>query len=959
MDTAQVRKYLERVFPWDGTHYINTQRKDPRGRGFRGYPHLTVESALRDINNNKQKHDVYMAMGSYVATKELLDGRGKRYEVADREKNNLYAHKALWIDLDVKGTGYPDTRSAIRALMEFCKAISLPEPNVIVLSGTGGAHCYWTLDCTLSVVDWKARAVALCNALIAHGVKFDSQCTADSVRILRVPETFNAKQTPYLPVTMKRCEPDYTLAEIDGPLAPYFGKAVAPTSQSSEPDENDELSGGIVLGKAAKRRAEDVALVCPLFKQSLETHGEHDSEPVWFAMLGISHYCEESDKIAHDVSSSHPGYLYEETEQERKRLADDRERNPSIGWSSCASIALMTGAAAVCGSCPNMTLGKSPLALTSPPAPPVTPEALPVGYNRHPQTKFIWKQAGIVDGKQEPAECILKYDIFDAWMSPGEWALHFKYNTGGAGVQEVVLPGADAQSEQISKTLGRQGMMIDNSMKVRKFMISFMQQLQSAKDTVANAQAFGWYDKDGVIDGFIYGGIRYTPKGPGRAVRGPINLASIYTPTGNIDPWKKAVSLINKQMRPSVDVIIATAFAAPLVPFTGLDGGFAVGAWEPGGGAGKSTALNLATAVWGHPQTGKMGLNDTEAAFHGRAATLRNLPLCWDEVKLPQQEKFAKILFEVTSGKSRNRARRDGSPAESFSVQTCVTYTLNIPMIDKVREVERSTTASEMRIFEYRTPPMEKNPENLAVGDALKPLMVDLRNNYGRAGEIYAQFLGENAEMVKQEVEQTVRILTGRLQHNYDERFWVAAVATILLGAKYANKLGLTEIDIPNLKAFLFEEFVKLQDHKKTAPNDFAKAENIVTVLADFLREKRAENTVFTDKILLGRGKPGKDAVKLVSDGPESTRIKAVQVHVAVDQKIIRFGDAPFGEWLKKKEISKATILEAMQRLLSARRITGGVLGGGTRFAQTGFKEPLWELAVTGTPLDEHIEWEV
>lgn len=230
-------EYLRRVVPWDGSNYINIHRKKDAPNGAStvyGVPFTTVDSALihlEYLQRTVQDTDVYLAMGSYREVEERTNTQGGKYRTAKRLTSNVFAHKALYMDLDVK-LGQPDkayasTKDALIALTAAIKSLSMPNPNVIVLSGTGGVHCYWTFTELLSTVDWQPRANAFVEAMRSQGVKFDTQCTVDGVRLLRVPETWNGKQTPRLPVQMRHCGPDQDWNPMDAALAPYFGKAAS------------------------------------------------------------------------------------------------------------------------------------------------------------------------------------------------------------------------------------------------------------------------------------------------------------------------------------------------------------------------------------------------------------------------------------------------------------------------------------------------------------------------------------------------------------------------------------------------------------------------------------------------------------------------------------------------------------------------------------------------------------
>ena len=958
MALDQAAKYLQRVVPWDGSHFIGIHKKLPPNPGEKrgrlpGIPFTTVQKALNYINFKVAKGeggDLYLALSSQKITSEGTSRKGKPYTAAHRHRDTAYGLKALFADLDVKDGAYSDTREALKALYQACDSIALPRPNVLVASGTGGVHPYWTFSEVLGVDDWQARADALSAGMKEQGIRFDSQCTVDAVRVLRIPETTNLKTDPPAPVRLLKCEADLSLDVIDQALLPYFGKQEAP----SAPGVNDELSGGITSGKAALRDIETVAGNCAFVENTLATGGAAHTNPLWFLSLTLAHYCEAGDETGHRLSSGHAGYHPDETQQELERIRHDRETRSDLGWPKCATI---TRAGAVeCAACPHKDEGKSPLSFGTPSAAPA-PEGkppMPPGYYQD-NDGFVWKRGATSgSGDDQQPTLVFRYDIFDAWVSPNPWRLHFKFKTG-VRIEDVTLTWEDAATEQaLAKSLQTQGIVVADARKAKAFMASFLQQLQANKETVAEAQPFGWSKTEGKIDGFIYHGTKFTPGGNKRAARPDVQMARIYTPEGDPDYWLQLTKFINAQKRPALDAIIAASFAAPLVTFTG-ENGFTMGAWSPESGVGKSTALDLGTAVWGEPQRGKGGLDSTTNSTMNRIGALRNLPLMWDEIRGQEQEaKFAKMLFQLSTGMEKGRSRRDGSQAEQGKWETILIYAMNSSLVSMVNETNRTDLAANMRMFEFKVPRVEATEGD---GHIVQHLASRIKGNYGHAGARYSQWLGENHEKIRTEVEGFQRKFASTLKQTGDERYWVALMVTIIMGAFYANKLGLTHFDVQGLKEFLVTEFTRMRKAKMEAPNDFSRTLNVVTTLSDYLRDKRAQNTLVTENIWTQRGKPRKDYVKIVYE-VAADRMGALQVQVAQKSHMIRLSEVPLGEWLKLKGIHRQSMFDGMVKHLGARRLTAAYMGSGTRLS-TGFPEAAWELSTAGTELEDHVQWEM
>jgi hypothetical protein len=128
------------------------------------------------------------------------------YATADNRKTeNAVGAWAFIADIDVGprkaavDRGYASVEEALTALKEFCVKVELPEPNVVVNSGTG-VHAYWVFDEFLSRVQWLVYAGKFKALMKSNGLHADPSRTADIASVLRVPGTFNQKYSPPRPV---------------------------------------------------------------------------------------------------------------------------------------------------------------------------------------------------------------------------------------------------------------------------------------------------------------------------------------------------------------------------------------------------------------------------------------------------------------------------------------------------------------------------------------------------------------------------------------------------------------------------------------------------------------------------------------------------------------------------------------------------------------------------------------
>jgi hypothetical protein len=112
-----------------------------------------------------------------------------------RTTDNMKLIRSLFVDLDCgedeEGKKYATQADAVAALREFIKDMRLPMPWVI--NSGRGIHAYWPFTEAVSRLQWKPVAEKLKQLCAIKGFKADPAVTADAVRVLRTPGSFNVK----------------------------------------------------------------------------------------------------------------------------------------------------------------------------------------------------------------------------------------------------------------------------------------------------------------------------------------------------------------------------------------------------------------------------------------------------------------------------------------------------------------------------------------------------------------------------------------------------------------------------------------------------------------------------------------------------------------------------------------------------------------------------------------------
>lgn len=939
---------------------------------FPGRGTATVAQATNYIQfkETQATADTYVCMSGQMPG-ELVIGKGNRsYHRAARSLDGAVLMKGLWLDVDVKpdnpAKGYASTEAAVAEFGRIRRTLGLPVPTVCVLSGSGGFHAHWCFPEGIPPDVWAPIAHALVAAYIAQGFKGDTGCTIDAARLLRVPDTWNHKQVhagtgPLLPVGILAYTGNtYPVEYIRNILQPYIGTAPvfarkALLNLGSMPAHIQALRGlhatdlSAGLDQRPAPSIVDVAKVCPFINQSLAEGGKSNNQPLWMMTGLFASFMKEGRDAMHWMSQGHVTYNPAETEEMWLRKQDERLRK-NMGWPKCSTIA---SEASVCQTCPHKDKGKSPFnfvehndpvnaAVALATAPPIVDPAavaamapLPVGYSYGPNGT-IWKESVDSDGKIEKVQAI-HFPMLRPWMQDHPAYLNFTTITAGTPGQpdaferqiKVPLNGVHDVTA-MAKLLADQHMVVapNDVADFRGFMVSWIETLRKNRENIVQSAPFGWFRPDGKVTGFIYAKQVWTDRAPRPASNPDPVLERQYMPNGELEPWLTASKMITDQNRPEFDAILASAFAAPLVGCVGQTG-LLMSTYSPESGIGKSTALRVAQAVWGHPVKAIQSLGDTQNSVIKKMGDIRSLPMYWDELKTDADHaKFVALAFQLAQGKEKSRMASDTSYREPGTWETMLVSASNDSLINYITGKTRTTSAGIARIFEYRVAPGKQGRIDIAVA---QNIIAALNDNYGQAGLVYAKFLGREAAVVHAETAALLLELEKTFTTSTEERFWLALVAVILQGAKYANRLKLTKIHEANLRRFMFDQFDQMRKERKMAPVDITDSGTLLDHLSRYLNVKRVRHTVTTNIIWVSPGRPpvGPGGVLMKMD--PNNKLEEPNVHFGTDDHRLRLVKQPFIEWLRDNDLSDRLILQELTKQFGMIEIKGRV-GVGTPY---------------------------
>jgi len=1020
--------YLARVLPWPEPGqpgFVNIHwtfpPTNPRPDGKPAWTGRAVQSAGEAgkvlefaLKGGSNTLDVYACMSTQLAADaKVTKGKFPRtYNSPIRLATNAIALKSFFLDVDygkASGASYATPEEAVQATMKFIATVGLPKPTMIVHSG-GGFHFYWCVDRALTPDEWLPIAFALAKAAKANGLLCDTQCTVDSVRVLRIPDTLNRKQEPARHVRFigQPLDFDYSFDRIRDALQPYVGRvsqapgtlavnrSLFPLRPVTAPAS--ELQVGLDQLWPTPD-LDGVLPACGFLRDAVATGGAALNNPLWNITTLISTFTKGGRADAHRMGDRHATYSKESTDDFFDRK--DRERvERGLGWPSCSTISA-TGATA-CRSCALFAQGKSPLNFEQRAAPqisigfaqgaapanqaaigshqgpvsgaapaaggfgtcataqaPVQPHLVTSAGNADMPVGFLRTQANIIckvvtdpaNPQQQISIPISDYPMMNAWLQKDPNMLHFDTVVERNKVGQISIDLEFIGTNEMKKTLQRQGFMLPANDKFSgDFFVSWVKKLQQIKDSVASAP-FGWHDKNGQTEGFIYGGQLWTPNGSSPSATANPVVNQQYKPRGSDAYWLDAVKLVTSQGRPDLEAIVASAFAAPLVMFTGHLG-MLMSAYSKESGIGKSTALRIAQAVWGDPIRAVQSLSDTQNSVMKKIGEVRSLPIYWDELKTDEDtKKFVNMTFQIAQGKEKSRLNQHAQMKEPGHWQTLVISASNDSLIDHVTQQTQTTLAGLYRIFEYTVTPAIPSQSGIVDTSEATIRLSKLNTNYGSVGLKYAQWLGTNFHQIEADMAALSKQLNIETKSHQEERFWISLIATILLGARYANTLGYAVFDEPALKSFMLRSLDTMRSLRGAQTVDLTKTINISSIISSFLKDMQAQNKVlWTDRIHVAVGKPPKpnttNAVQVIKPS-DISRLNGIVVQIGLNDKLMRISSSAFGEWLKKSGKSRHLLMEALKASMTTTSVVG-YLGGGTGLAFS--KENIIQIDLASSP---------
>jgi len=880
----QTKEFLQSIWPDDGYYCICG--KDQKNIVIPKFV-SSIDEAV-EVSNKllEDKQDVYFACSSWV-------------EPTERKGVNAKEQRIFWLDIDCgfdikkrKWKDYETKDDALVALREFTDKTGLPTPTIV--DSGNGVHCYWPLTESIDKAIWKPVAEGLKFLCAKHGLKADGACTADMSRILRVPGTKNFKDVTN-PV-------EVVVLNVGVPTSFDDIASLIPIHVSDKPRAKrplDEATKAILGNNSSKfmkiveRCRKDDG--CPQLTHIITKQASIE-EPLWRSGLSIAAYCEDAEVAIHSISKRHPDYEYGKTEAKASAIPGPHtckqfEGLRPEGCEGCKHKGKITSPIELgrvvirAKGADNVIQAKS--------------EALGETVTYHvpdyPYPYFRGKNGGVYKTSsedEEEATLIYDYDFYLVEIlndkDAAGFCAWFKIHLPQDGVQEFIAPLTqllsrdEARKILAAKGIVRNGKQLDE---VIYYIMAVIANQQKQKPATPMYKQYGWTPD---FKKFLIGnreisafGTKFVPVSEDLK---DINSALIKK--GSYDLWKKAVSVYE---RPGMELRafgFFCGFGSLLMPFfKSKEKSAVINLYNPESGQGKSTILQAMTSIYGNPEMNANLIQvwgDTGNAVINRMGYMNNLPSAVDEFTKVNADQLHDFLKFMATGRGKNRMDSSGKNKERhndtvfnlISVVSSNTDFRTVVFSENAKASGEMARFLQIRIDEDKTLTKEQADEYFEL----------LFDNYGHAGEIFAQWLIANIDVVRVKLKETqVAIdkawgITGR------ERKFSTTLAAVFLGAKIAKELGIHNIDpVPVQNAVrkaLENSRVEIKER------DFDAMETLTT----FLHENLKNTLVINSKV---------DSRTSLQEAPLLKPVNELRVRIEPDTNTIFIGVDTMRTYLK------------------------------------------------------------
>ena len=824
-----------------------------------------------------------------------------------RKAKDCTGAAALWLDIDIGAQhakpDYTDPKQFVADFKNFMAGTGLPCPWIV---STGhGVHLYWALGTTVQPDKWSrlmARLFAACNKF---GLKYDHAAT-DVSRILRVPGTYNYKDTPVPVVILRKGETD--LRSLVAVLKQY--EPVKQTAVRQE-DSTREL-----------RETAPVVNGC----EQIRTCGAADYE-TWRNAARCLTFCKDGFETFHQLSEDDDRYDVDKCNETWDAL--DKNKYPPVLCST-----LEKAHPEVCARCPAhgrvttpVMLGKK-LAVKVDSTPVDNIRGVPFesgGFSVVPHEGIKWtfnnKDGAEVTLTIAPFEFyIMELVIDNRMLTPlRTYKARVVFPDDSYRDFDLVVDEIYASGLAPIRILTQYGIAPEPRFEkpMVEFMRTYIAKVQNDLTPSFVRDHYGWYEVQDLSgehhSEFVVGAQTYTASGVKVTYldsRAQAMAEHKMTVSGTLDDWKKIPQLYRELDQKSAQLLMCATFGSVFMPWgIGTATNVMYNFYDTVGGKGKSSLLAALASVWGDPASLPLGRTDTIAAKYQQYSVYHNLPILIDEITGMRVEDMANMLYDLVNGREKNRSNRSGTELQrGGSWQTITVSTSNQSIYEMLKTFREQTLATSMRVIEMRCD-FKDYTGDVEVTRKIDSVMTAVHSNYGIAGREFIQQVLADIGNIKTEVLGSVAGFSDKYRQNNDERFWITGLGVALAAGRIAVRMGLLDYDIDALEKWIGE--VLLPDMRASVKDS---RQSPVSIMADFITDS-INNTLTVQ----AHNRQGKEPPVGMPDPYVAIEPRgSLQIRRELDSNTVIFKKTALARWAEEHGISAATLLDDLKQYPNA-----------------------------------------
>ena len=854
----QAIKFLHSVLA-EGPFYCTSNIGPGTSGRWRDTHHVALDSLVQQcFAACKQGYNTYYAMSAFNQSWYVNEKNKKVF----RTQSNALRQKSLWLDIDCgkHDSPYNTAADAITALTDFLQKTHLPVPTVI---GSGsGLHLYWSFFESIQTGQWVQLAGMLKNACVQFGYVADHSRTTDAASVLRIPGTMNyGKDGIARPVTILHQAESFSVLDIAEKLlkltqntpTTYSPTPLSlPAAQTApaylpKPPAGLNFAGMDTMFEGPKRHPARIIQECKQIQQS--GTGTYTQ---WYNMMLVMKHCVFAEEVVHEISKlDTTRYDYDNVQSKLQQAIDG-------GYGPARCDTFNDKDPGICEQCPYWGKITSPLMLgeTYVEQKPIDiPQANVYAENPNqvvsndgptiqiipfnnkefsvvPGRGIIWHKRQLVTGEGvDPDEENKHYVTKDILICETEVYIHsiFIDNTTRELKRSYLIRkqpqeraaediqfdiATDYGPATLAKWLATHGMAPVHpkyNKAMSDFMSTYLASIQNKLPEVYTRDHFGWVRNHDKVtgenyDGFIVGPHMYSARGTSQVKLNDraADVATSFSHEGRLDHWLPIPQMYRLLNQPFPMLMVLNSFSAPFMKFgIGTATNIAYSIWDAKGGKGKSTILEVAASVWGHPKLLLQTKGDTPASRFQKFAVHKNLPIFIDEITNISGANLSDLTYDIVNGREKSRSTASGTGlTKSGTWATATMFTSNKSLYELLRGYRVQSDATCMRILEMQCD--FQDYVGTPTGQYIQSIQKALEGNYGLAGPAFIQYCFQHPEVFN-EIHYKSQEYANRFFKQSDERFWAYGVGIPLAVGDVVVRAGLLDYNIPWLADWIEE----------------------------------------------------------------------------------------------------------------------------------------------------------